>query len=467
MTTLRITVEWLDGAYHGREWPPSPSRLYQAMLAGYAVHQRGNPILEAAMRHLETLPPPTITAPLTDAQEPVTSCVPNNDGDWVLAPLAAGKPAAARSLRRKSVTLRTRCAQRFDGRVTYDWPATPATAGHLPAIATIAACVSAVGLGIDVAVADAALLTRPSAARGIRHTPSPTAQRTLDIPYPGAFDDLEKRYRALRARMGSNTLAPVREPPPRAIGYACELDLPQLRCAGFALRTPDDRPLGVDGTRTMEVAAMVRHAIGRAARRARLEQTTVCELMGHGSDDRRLWVQPLPNAGYRHADGRIRRVMLTAAPGVDEGDWSDVLSRLPGEPLVSVEQQIPIGALAPLASPDPMMDRFLGEAKRWTTATPVVLPGLDSRRGKPRPQRLVRRLLRHAGIAESLVERVTMEPAPRLAGSDRPARYRRPRHLARYPCQHMSLQWKMPVTGPLALGAGIGYGLGLFMPTHD
>ena len=24
MSTLRITVEWLQGAYHGREWPPSP-----------------------------------------------------------------------------------------------------------------------------------------------------------------------------------------------------------------------------------------------------------------------------------------------------------------------------------------------------------------------------------------------------------------------------------------------------------
>ena len=70
-------------------------------------------------------------------------------------------------------------------------------------------------------------------------------------------------------------------------------------------------------------------------------------------------------------------------------------------------------------------------------------------------------------IAESLLESVTMEPAARLPGSDRPARYHRPRHPARYPCQHMSVQWKTPVTGPLALGAGTGYGLGLFLPAPD
>ena len=321
MTTLRITVEWLDGAYHGREWPPSPFRLYQAMLAGYAVHQRGNPVLKAAMRHLETLAPPTITAPLTDTQSPVTACVPNNDGDRVLALLAAGKPAGARALRAKSVTLRTRHARRFDGVVTYDWPATPATAEHIAAIATIAACISALGLGIDVAVAHATLFAQPGAARGVRYAPSPTARRTLNVPYRGAFEDLEVRYRALRTRMDSNTLAPVWEPAPRPIGYECELDLPGLRCAGFALRSLDDTSLAVEGTRAMDVAAMVRHALGCVARRARLGETTIAELMGHGNGDKRIWVQPLPNAGHRHADGRIRRVMLTAPEGVDEDDW--------------------------------------------------------------------------------------------------------------------------------------------------
>lgn len=70
MPTLRITVDWLDGVYHGVEWPPSPLRLYQAMIAGYSVNQRGNPVLRAAMQHLDTLPAPTIIAPLAWKRSP-------------------------------------------------------------------------------------------------------------------------------------------------------------------------------------------------------------------------------------------------------------------------------------------------------------------------------------------------------------------------------------------------------------
>ena len=466
MATLRITVEWLDGTYHGREWPPSPFRLYQSMLAGTAVHQRGNGVFEAALRHLETLSPPLITAPRVGARVPVTTAVPNNDGDRVLALLAKGKRARARTLHEKAVTLRTRRARVFDGAVTYDWQATALTREHLPGIATAAACISALGLGIDVAIARAALVERPVRAQGLRYARSPTGRRTLNVPYPGAFDDLETRYRALRGRIVDGVLAPIWESPPRTMNYACELDLPSIRCEAFALRSLDDQPLAVEGTRAMEIAAMVRHAIGDAARRAGLGDATISELMGHGNE-RRIWVQPLPNVGYRHADGRIRRVMLTAPERVNEEDWIDVLSRLPGELLTPAEQRIPVGVLAPVAASDPTVDQYRGEARCWTSATPVVLPGHDHRRGRPRPQRSIRRLLRHAGIAESLLESVTMEPAARLPGSARPARYGRPKHLAGYPCQHMSVRWKVPVTGPLALGVGAGYGLGLFLPTRD
>lgn len=466
MATLRITVEWLDGTYHGREWPPSPFRMYQAMLAGAAVHRRGNRAFEAALRHLETLSPPLITAPRASARVPVTAAVPNNDGDRVLALLAKGKRDRARAVREKAVTLRARRARSFDGAVTYDWQATALTGEHLPGIATAAACVSALGLGIDVAIARADLVERPVQAHGVRYVPSPTGRRTLNVPYPGAFDDLETRYRALRGRIVDGVVAPVRESAPRTARYACELDLPAIRCEAFALRSPDDRPLAVEGTRAMEIAAMVRHAIGGAARRAGLGDATISELMGHGNGGR-IRVQPLPSVGYRDADGRIRRVMLTAPMRVDEEDWIDVVSRLRGELLTPLGQRLAVGALAPVAASDPTVDRYRGEARCWTSATPVVLPGLDHRRGRPRPHRSVRRLLRHAGIPESLLESATMEPAARLAGSAHPARYARPRHLADYPCQHMSVRWKSPVTGPLALGVGSGYGLGLFLPTRD
>ena len=48
-------------------------------------------------------------------------------------------------------------------------------------------------------------------------------------------------------------------------------------------------------------------------------------------------------------------------------------------------------------------------------AGPVVLPGYDSLRGRPRPERSVRRLLRHAGVAESLVAGAAYSRGSRLS----------------------------------------------------
>ena len=184
MTTLRITAEWLDGRYHGREWPPAPYRLYQAMLAGLARTARGDPVLEAAVRHLETLPPPVITAPSVDARTETTAAVPNNDADAALALYARGKPALARAQAARALTRRTRRARCVEGNVTYDWRATPETAGHYPALARIARSVSALGLGIDLALAQVSLNEHPPPpAPGIRYTPAPAARRHLRVPW--------------------------------------------------------------------------------------------------------------------------------------------------------------------------------------------------------------------------------------------------------------------------------------------
>ena len=188
--------------------------------------------------------------------------------------------------------------------------------------------------------------------------------------------------------------------------------------------------------------------------------------MGHGGEGR-ISVQPLPNVGYRHADGRIRRVLLVAPECVDEDVWRSVVSRLPGAPLIAEASGEAVSMLAPLAGPDPMLARYRGEGRWWPSATPVVVPGYNSLRGRLRPERSVRRLLRHAGIAEALLERAAFARGSRLGGSAHPLSYRRPGHLARYPCMHLSVEWTVPVRNPLALGAGVGCGLGLLVPVGE
>ena len=464
MTTLRITVAWLDGRYHGREWPPAPFRLYQAMIAGCARAARGDPALEAALRHLETLAPPVIIAPAVDAATETTVAVPHNDADLVLALHARGATAMARAQAAKSRTRRSRRARHVEGTVAYDWPATPETVAHRPALERIARSVTALGLGVDLACARASLHAElPPPAPGMRYAPAPAARRRLRVPWPGAFHALEVAYRANRVRIGVGVVAGPSEAPVRTVAYACALEPPPVRCAGFGLRTGDDRPLGIEGTRAFEVAAMVRHAIGRAALAAGMDTAVISELMGHGGENR-IRVQPLPTVGHPHADGRVRRVLLTAPLGVAPDAWADVVARLAGAPLVAEGVRAPTGMLVPLGPGDALLRRFRTESRRWTTATPVVLPGRDHRRGRPRPQRALARLLRHAGIAEVLLESAALEPAPRAAGSAPARRYRRPRHLVRYPVSHLTVTWRTAVAGPLVLGAGTGYGLGLLVP---
>ena len=397
----------------------------------------------------------------------MTAAVPNNDADAALALHARGASALARTAAAKALTRRTRRAHCVDGAVTYDWRATPETVAHLGALARIARSVTALGLGIDLACAQVSLLEHPvPPAPGIRYTPATAARRTLCVPWPGAFDALEVAYRDNRARIGAATVAGAPGTPVRTGAYACALEPPPVRCAAFALRTTDDRPLALEGTRAVEAAAMVRHAIGRAARAAGLDPEVVAALMGHRGE-RRIRVAPLPTVGHRHADGCIRRVMLTAPLGVPGDAWGDVVARLAGAALVGEGAGTVTGVLAPLGPGDPLVRRFRAESPRWTTATPVVLPGRDHRRGRPRPHRALARLLRHAGIAEALLESAALEPAPRLAGSAPAHRYRRPRHLARYPVSHLSVTWRTALVGPLALGAGTGYGLGLLVPLSD
>ncbi len=93
-----------------------------------------------------------------------------------------------------------------------------------------------------------------------------------------------------------------------------------------------------------------------------------------------------------------------------------------------------------------------------------MLPGFDTRRGKPRPQRTARRLLQNDGIHEAAVTEIVFEPMGRLAGTSRAQDYPVPKHLAKFPLTHLTIRFNDRVTGPLYLGAGVGVGLGLLVP---
>jgi CRISPR-associated protein Csb2 len=468
MSGFQIRVTWPDGTYHGGEWPPAPLRLYQALLAGYRSGRAPEPALDAALRHLETLDPPSIQTPPVRAQAPVAVAVPNNDGDIILGHWAKGADDKARHAEAAQRTIRTRRPWRFDGPVTYTWTATPETAQHLPALDRLARCLSALGQGTDLAWAALSLdpTGTPVGGPGIGYHPRPAGGHWLTVPYPGVLDVLEERYQALRHRIQGGAVQAVPEPDHQQVRYRGDLDPPDRHWALFSLEEPDTgRPWSAAGTRLLDLAAMTRHAIHEAARRAGLGDAVVAALLGHGGPDTgesdRILIHPLPNIGHLYADGRLRRVLLCAPVTLDLRLWHAVVYRLTGSGLIPPGLDAPQALLIPVTGGDRLIGRFVGPSVSWTTATPIVLPGQDHRRGKPRPGRALTRLLRHAGIPEALLEEATFAPVPRLRGSPRARDCRLPAHLAGRPTAHLSLRWKVPVPGPIALGAGAGYGFGV------
>ena len=76
--TLVLSIRFLGDQYHGLtdngerpEWPPSPFRLFQAIVAGNA-HGDFLPVpIQRALGWLELLPPPVVTAPVSHEGSPL------------------------------------------------------------------------------------------------------------------------------------------------------------------------------------------------------------------------------------------------------------------------------------------------------------------------------------------------------------------------------------------------------------
>jgi len=94
--SLLIAVRFHEGRYHGQAdgfgdedgWPPSPGRLFQALVAGAARGADLRSVDRRALEWLERLDPPRIAAPAVRRGQALRRCVPNNDLDPVGADTA-------------------------------------------------------------------------------------------------------------------------------------------------------------------------------------------------------------------------------------------------------------------------------------------------------------------------------------------------------------------------------------------
>src|SRR5437764_2589765 len=321
-----ISIRFLDGAFHGRadqgepEWPPSPLRLYQAIVAASAARwneRRGLRYAEPALRWFEQLPPPSIAAPPMREAQGYRLYVPDNVGDLVGKSLSRGGEGNIADYRTEKAVRPLTVPD--ETAVHYVWNLADAPIGfaeHREVISAAVLSITHVGWGVDLVVADAAVLDDADAAKlpGARWQPATDGTGTsLRTPRAGTLDDLNRRHHAFLNRVTSNGgFAPV--PPLTVFGitdYRSGSEAPRFPCAVFVLRKPDDSGFrAFDAARRgLHVAGMFRHAASRPE---------IARSIGWSEDDaRRIILGHAETHGTQHQAVGGARLACLPLPSID------------------------------------------------------------------------------------------------------------------------------------------------------
>lgn len=505
---LHLSVTFIDATFHGRrdggvpEWPPSPLRLFQAIVAAAAMRWRKPEFADHAvpgLRWLEEQPPPTIIAPASVDSSPYRLSVPNNAMDivakaWVRGN-TSGEGDANPATHRAMKTVRPIRLQN-GATVHYLWelPTSPPdeVIGFIEFLSAAIRSVVALGWGIDLVAGNGRVSSESEADSipGDRWIPiNDSAHDGLRVAIKGTLAAVVQRHDAFLNRLPSpSAFNPV---PPlsafRTVGYRRATDPAARPFAAFQLLKPDAsgfRPFDV-GRHARTVAGMVRHAAAQAARDTGWSEDRIASfVLGHGESAsdrkhvpvglRRFAYLPIPSlegrgAGRTRVVGSIRRVVITTlAEGCDrEIDWAR--RALSGMELIDERNSQPTALLSLLSTSDGMIGDYTRSAVTWSTVTPVVLPGFDDRDSR-KAELLLRKALRQAGFSDLLARYAVLDwrKVGYWSGTELPKRQMVPEYLRCFSTYHVRISWRdgngvaIPVPGPIIVGGGRYTGLGLF-----
>ncbi len=499
---LCITVRFLQPYSHGRgengepEWPPSPLRVYQAVVAAAAGrwNERNRlSIAAAALNWLETQSCSVIiAADAVPSSQPFRLYVPDNVTDKVAAAWSRGRDASIADYRTEKDVQPLNLSGEA---VHYLYPLRVEQSPHLETIIQAARSITHLGWGIDMVVGDARLLSKKEAAAltGRRWRPTSVGGTKLRVPIDGTLEDLNRKHQAFLNRLGEDGFRPV--PPLRAFqlrGYRRD-DEPLARpYRVFELRRTDGRWFRYPQSKLIHIAGMVRHlaieAMKASPPRTVDEDWVERYVAGHqdadeavgtredtesaiGGGHRQLSYLPLPSTGHRHADPGVRRIMIVAPVGDD--DYLDRVARhIAGralEPLRGDEFGTEDPPLLIPVRRDNVARFYTRIANAWSSVTAVILPGHDDHKPEKR-NRLIQKALVQSGIEHpcdvewSAYSRFPKSLSAHKYDTDKkPTGYVRPEYLGTQTAVHLTLRFKdgLKVPGPIAIGSGRHCGLGV------
>jgi len=506
-----LTIRFLDPVptFHGRsdgdepEWPPSPLRAYQALVAAAAARWREGQFAAyagPALKWLELRTPMVIAPGIQSERNGYRMYVPNNAGDLVTAAWARGNTDAKFSSLNVEKDVRPTRLLRGDC-VHYLWPITEPLSkeveGHLATLSSAARSITHLGWGIDMVAANASVIPDEEAAKlpGEAWRPCPDAKsQGLRVPIAGTLDALTSKHAAFLNRLGPDGFKPV---PPltafRVVSYRRDHDPVKRPIAAFSILKLD-----ASGFRPFPamrwgrcVAGMLRHAARTAAERSGWGKERINSfILGHGESTgeehrpvgpNRFAYLPLPSIERRGDAGcvvtGIRRAIITILGDGGQPEIAWARRHLSGVELVAehnekflaeceannLSSHDAVALLSLLPESDRGVIPYVKPAVEWTTVTPVALPGSDEGKAT-KTDKLLQKIFAHAGYSLDAVDNLEFQRLPFVRGAEDAKRYRpgAGHYLSNCTMYHMRIRWKQPLAGPIVLGSGRFCGLGLF-----
>jgi len=514
---LAIELELLTGRYVATryndrtrpEWPPHPARLFSALAATHYAEEVRLKEERALLLWLEGLGPPSLRASTLEevaSPAPFTVFVPVND-PTVAGDLDARAPAKAKALVPGKISAEAlEQARRVlpDGRQRQ-----PRT---FPSVRPGDATVHFVWPGAAPAPEQLAVLGG-LLARLVRlgHSSSLVRARVVPAaPEPNWVPDAEGEHRLRIARAGQLEALDAafelhRETAPHVLPMAFQRYTTRRKVAPVEVPRSvlDDDWIVLRRSGGPWLPATAAAAVSRSIRDALMkfaaEQPAPEVITGHAEDGGpsprpHLAIVPLPFVGHSRADGTVLGVALVlprAAAVIDRYEVFRALAAWESEERKEGEECPPLPVLLgkagvlqvqrhedAAAQPALRAESWCGPARRWATATPIAL---DRNPGELR-DRNPDRAARAAGEAAATIRqscarlglpapvRVTVCPHALLAGAPEA------RHFPPFPqaagkprrvLTHAELEFDGEVRGPLILGAGRYFGLGLLEPVED
>ncbi len=492
MRHLLLTVHFLADRYHGLldrtgppEWPPSPYRLFCALVAGVARRSDLGADVGKALAWLETLEPPIIVAPPAKTGHAITRFVPNNDADKRL-------DRQDRLTAKLTIPTLMLCKPDEKPQVHYLWDVNGKSDVPFNALREVVRSLTTLGWGVDMVFADVRTVAEAEVQKlsGVRWYPKPHVRRDegmLRVPIATAdlrestLHDLKHCYRTAIERIEyGKPLHTVDKPRVFDRVFYASVERPIGRpWRVFELRNMDGSRFRYPHRKLVHLAGMVRHLAIEAMKASPPAGTdddwTETYVAGHAQEGepehRQLSYLPLPSVRHQHVDPGVRRVMIVAPLGDDA--WLEHVARhLAGRQLESERGDEFGDSDPPFFVPikgDSVSRCYTEPASTWHSFTPVILPGHDDHKPE-KTRKLIEKALRQSGIDQPCeFEWSAFSRFPKSFSAhkyDRNGRltgYVRPDHLLSQTAVHLTLRFKngLKVPGPLAIGAGRHCGLGL------